>query len=223
MPEAWVGSQNDTIDSERRIIFVADKEPVPCQATQQGTRSRTPAGGLGLFQGGSFRAKLLPTQSPCRDPAPTKNKKVIEGTEGLKEQCCSVEDVGGAAGSETDFLQCQRAEKSRYTQTALGVGAPATLTHPVWHRTASGTGEGGEQLPSCITKSMQDRRGLPTYLLGAPGALGMDEETLFAGRGASTCAQIETFSKRERQRARWAERLLHSKAVLRGLLKYSSC
>lgn len=45
---------------------------------------------------------------------------------------------------------------------------------------------------------MQDKRSLPTYLLGAPGTLGMDEETLFAGRGASTRAQIETFSKREK-------------------------
>lgn len=44
---------------------------------------------------------------------------------------------------------------------------------------------------------MKVKRGVPTYLLGAPGTLGMDEETLFAGRGASTGAQIETCSKRQ--------------------------
>lgn len=68
---------------------------------------------------------------------------------------------------------------------------------------------------------MQDNQGLPTYLLGAPGTLGMDEETLFAGCGASTGAQIETFGKREQQRAGWAERLVHSKTVFKGFLRYS--
>ena len=82
-----------------------------CQATQQGTCSRTPAGGLGLFRE-SPQARPPATQSPCRDPAPTENKKIIEGTEGLKEHCCSVEDAWGPAGLETYFLQCQRAEES---------------------------------------------------------------------------------------------------------------
>lgn len=54
-----------------------------------------------------------------------------------------------------------------------------------------------DELPSSTAQSMKDKGGVPTYLLGAPGTLGMDEETLFTGRGASTGAQIETFSKRE--------------------------
>lgn len=76
-------------------------------------------------------------------------------------------------------------------------GAPAALTTPFQHGTESGTRKVRKELPSSITESMQDKRGVPTYLLGAPGTLGMDEETLFTGRGASTGAQIETFSKRE--------------------------
>lgn len=74
-PEVWVSSQNDTIDSERRIIFVTDKEPVPCQATQQGTRSRTPAGGLGLFRERAFKQGSLQHRAHAGTLHPLKTRR----------------------------------------------------------------------------------------------------------------------------------------------------
>lgn len=122
----------------------------------------------------------------------------------------------GASGVRDLFPTVSKSWRDTYTQNTLGVGAPAARTHP------SGTGGRQEQGRGGIAPSprYQDERGLPTYLLGAPGTLGMDEETLFAGSGASAGAQVETFSKREQQSTGWAEQSLHSKTVLRAFLRY---
>lgn len=103
--------ENDTIDSERRIIFVTKS---PRQATRQGTRSRTLARGLGLFRG---RALELCNTQPMQGLSIHQKQ---EGnwrdrrTEGTVLLCWG--HVGVKVGSETYFLWCQRAEESHTPQ-----------------------------------------------------------------------------------------------------------